>query len=176
MNRISQSLPPFMLLLAVGMLFFSCKRTEQPPVETARQIVFEHFNHPVYQNLVEVEEVTYANHFFDKFNENDYVDMLMDVRINVLKSHVLSKHFTYSTLDVNEEWPAERERQLAEAADEESRLEIIDAFERNTFSEGQHEIRASINLGNLNNRWLLLGFTLYVATDNQEIPSGNVAE
>ncbi len=167
MNRINLPLSPFILLFAVSMLLSSCKGNKQPPVETARQIVYEHFNHPVYQNLVEVTEVTYADHFFDRFNENDYVDMLMDVRINVLKGHVLSKSFTYSTLEVNEQWPAERERRLAEAPDEEHRLEIMDAFERNTFSEGQHKIRASINLGKLNNRWLLLGFTLYTHEDDQ---------
>ncbi|MDX9941887.1 MAG: hypothetical protein RBS53_06660 [Bacteroidales bacterium] len=156
---------PFLILTLVFSTFLfsgltACKSDNHPGKKDLRLVLEDHFNRPIYKGYVEVLDVKVLEDGEAEYMGGQYYDVRISARIRVKKGFVVSKRFTATTFEVNEEWPGRYQKDLAEAKTEEEREEIDKLFNANTFSEGEHEIEGMLGFALLEGKWHLLSLML----------------
>ncbi len=150
----------------IGVLFFSfaaCKSDGLPGRQDVKKVLEQHFNRAIYKDYVEVLDVRVVEKSQSNYMDGKYADLLIEARIKVKKGHVISKRYTATSFDVNEQWAENFESTLQAAESEEDRQNIINLFEANTFSEGEHTIEGTLTYALFEERWHLLSTTLFPA-------------
>lgn len=156
--------PVLVLILLVSTLFFSgltaCNRDGGPGKRDVRLVLEDHFRREIYKGYVEVLDVKILEGQEAEYMGGKYYDMRVDIRIRVKKGHVISKRFTATSFEVNEEWPERMEKDLTAAQTDQEREDIKTLFNNNTFSEGTHEIEGLLGFALLEGKWRLLTLML----------------
>lgn len=137
-----------------------CKRDKVPGKRDVQMVLEDHFRREIYKDYVEVLDVDIVEGMEADYMGGKYYDVRINARIRVKKGFVVSKRFTATTFEVNEEWPGRYQKDLAEAKTEEEREEIDKLFNANTFSEGEHEIEGMLGFALLEGKWHLLSLML----------------
>ena len=152
------------LMLMVSSLLFSgltgCKSGDVPGKRDLRLVLEDHFNRDIYKDYVEVIDVEILEGAEAEYMGGQYFDVRIKARIRVNKAFVVSKRYTATSFEVNEEWAEKYEQELAEAQTEEHREEVNSLFNANTFSEGEHTIEGILGFALLDGKWRLLTMML----------------
>ncbi len=150
------------LLIAMGLMLSlaSCGESDPPAARAAGILIERHFESPVYRGLVEVVDVSVKDVQTSSFDTTEFHDVEMEVDIRVEKGYIISRIFTHGAFEVDEQWPEIREQRLEAASDEEARQEIIDLYERDTFSAGKHTISVFYSMVELDSGWTSVDFVL----------------
>lgn len=150
----------FFVLLIFFLGFFGCKSNNLPGEKEARIVIENHFQKEVYKGYVEVLDVEMLSSFEEEYMGGKYYDMQVEAKIIIKKGHVISKLYTINAFDVNEQWAENFENSMKLAESDEDKQNLIELFEVNTFSEGEHTILATLGYAYLNERWYLLNLSL----------------
>lgn len=150
------------LLMALGLMLVmpACGESDPPAARAAGILLERHFESPVYKGLVEVVDVSVQDIQTSSFDETEFHDVEMDVEIYVEEGYVISRIFTHGAFEVDEQWPEIRRQRLDNAPDEEARQEIIDLYERDTFSAGKHRINVFYTMVEVDSGWTSVDFML----------------
>jgi hypothetical protein len=160
MKKIHTSIVLIVLFGISFLGFFACKSDNLPGEKEAFLILEEHFRKEIYKGYVEVLDVKMLSSLQDEYMGGKYYDMQVEAQILVKKGHVISKLYTISSFDVNEQWAEDLENSLKAAESAEDKKNLIELFEANTFSEGEHTIMATFGYALLDERWHLLNLSM----------------
>lgn len=161
MNKKSFPLSLSLWLLLAVFGFSNCSSKENLPTEKeVFEILRHHFSQEHYKGYVELlsNKIVFIGQ--EEYMDGKYLDVDVEARILVKKGHVVSKLFTMASFEVNEEWAESYELALARAADEQERENLIELFELNSFSQGEHPIKGTLGFAWYEGRWHLLSMTL----------------
>lgn len=152
-----------LLLMASSVLLSGingCKSDNVPTKRDLRMVMEDHFDRDIYKGYVDVLDVDILEEAEAEYMGGQYFDVRIKARIRVNKGHVISKRYTATSFEVNEEWAERYDQELAEAQTEEQREEINSLFNANTFSEGEHAIEGILGFALLEGKWRLLTMML----------------
>ncbi len=166
----------FAALLVAVLLLQGCKTNKHPGEKEARLALENHFRKEVYNGFVEVLEVKVVNENYVEFDESQYYDMKVNVKVNINRAFVVSKLFTAFNFEVNEQWAQNFEISMAQAQTQEQKNQIIERFEANSFSLGIHELEAGLGFVKIDGRWRVLNLSLWPAQPGGEATRDRNAE
>ncbi len=153
----------FSNLLIVLFLLVSvsgCRLHDDLPVRHGKQQIVNHFKHEKYQGLVKLVNVRFIDHQLDSLYGSEFLDMLYKVTIDVKESHVVSRLYIPGGFEVNLSWQEVRRARLEEASDNETRQHIIDLYDQNTFTAGQHQFRSLVTYGRVHDQWTFVEMSM----------------
>ncbi len=150
------------LLVAMGLILSvaSCGESDPPAARAAGILIERHFESPVYRGLVDVVDFSVKDIQTSSFDETEFHDVEMEVDIYVEEGYIISRIFTHGAFEVDDQWPENRKERLDAAPDEEARQEVIDLYERDTFSAGKHTIRVFYSMVEVDSGWTSVDFVL----------------
>ncbi|MEE4175955.1 MAG: hypothetical protein V2I46_00450 [Bacteroides sp.] len=137
-----------------------CKRDNVPGKRDVQMVLEDHFRREIYKDYVEVLDVDIVEGMEADYMGGKYYDVRINARIRVKKGHVISKRYTATSFEMNEEWAERYEEELAAAKTDEEREDVKNLFSNNTFSEGTHEIEGMLGFALLDEKWRLLTMML----------------
>ncbi len=146
--------------LALALFFSACGSGDNLPVEHARNQIQDHLEQARYQDILEVVEIEFADNRLDRFNENEFMDMLFHVTIRVKEPWVMSRAFMPYGFEINQGWPETRQSRLDSAPDDQVREQVEDFYNHRAFSGGEHTIKSLVTYGRLDNRWVFVEFSM----------------
>lgn len=153
----------FLILIAATLIIpaiTGCKGNKVPTHRDLKMVMQDHFKREIYKDYVEVLNVEVLEGAEAEFMGGQYYDAEIKVRIKVKKAYVISKRYTATSFEVNEEWAERFEKELAASQTEEEREEVRTLFNNNTFSEGEHTITGILGFALLDGKWRLLTMML----------------
>ncbi len=149
----------FLPLLA-GLLLAACASEPPLPIAHAKEQIENHLHSERYRGILQLDEIEFVDNRLDRFQDNEYMDMLFHVRFRVKEDWVMSRIFMPYGFDINRELPLMMQANLDGAPDEETRESLMEFYRQRAFPAGEHKVKSLVTYGRLENRWVFVEMSM----------------